>query len=163
MRSFGAIAVSFRVAQVHWADIAPQIGVAEQVLVRVLDESGCTLEIQLEVTEGWSGGWGRLFQCPTCRDPARVLSIASSTALCGRCLPRRTKHHAHKNSRAWRYEGVIGDRFIRAVIRRSNVKPATLRRLAQQGAAKTLARAATTADLANSLVHAINESGLLDR
>jgi hypothetical protein len=163
MRSFGAIAVSFRVAQVHWADIAPQIGVAEQVLVRVLDESGCTQEIQLEVTEGWSGGWGRLFQCPTCRDPARVLSIASSTALCGRCLPRRTKHHAHKNSRAWRDGGDMHDRLIRAVLRKPGAKPTALKRLAQEAAAKTLGRAAATTNLAGALARAINESGLLDQ
>lgn len=163
MGSFGAVAISFRVAQIDWAEVASQIGAAEQFVVHVVDTAGVEQELPLEVARKWCGGWSRQLRCPVCGDPARVLSLAGNTAGCGRCLPRSTKHHTHKNSRAWRDEGALVDRLLRTLLRKRGAAPAANARLARRAAARALARAATASELASSFTDAIDKAGLLNQ
>jgi len=163
MRSFGAVAISFRVGQIHWADVASQVGEAERFVVHVVDITGVEHEILLEAASKWCGGWSRQLRCPVCGNPARVLSLAGDTTGCGRCLPRSTKHHTHKNSRAWCDEGVLVDRVLRALLRKRGAVTATSTRLARRATTRTLARAAAASELASSFTDAIDSAGLLDQ
>ena len=163
MKSFGAIAISFRVGQIHWADIASQVGAAEQFGVQLIDAAGDEQEVQLEIAEKWSGGWSHQLRCPRCERPARVMAIANGKAACGRCRPRRTRHHSRKNSRWWRVTGKISDQVVRGLLQTHGLLQEPIARAARRCPVQALAFAKAVADQANSLVEAIDASGLLDQ
>jgi hypothetical protein len=162
MTRFGANAASLRVGEIRLEDIVHQVGEARQFVVHVLDRAGVALQIHLRITEKWGGSWQRQLQCPQCNRPARVLAVHEGSAVCGRCAPRRTAHHRHKNSRAWRHEGALADEVARAALRGTSSR-SRMRRLIGQLKERSLGGAEHARDDAMRLALAIDLSGLLHR
>jgi ribosomal protein S27AE len=128
----------------------------------VLDEAGVEGQVHLGFTEKWGGSWQRQLQCPRCSRPARVLAVHDGVAACGRCTPRQTAHHKHKNSRAWREEGSLADEIVRTVLRgASSAGSSSVKRLANRLKARSAARCAVAHEGATRLIRAVDLSGLI--
>jgi len=166
MTSFGAVATCVRVGEIRYEDVAQQVGGADLVTVRVLDHAGIERQVQLHFIEKWGGGgsWQRQLQCPRCSRPARVLAVHGGQAACGRCSPRRTAHHRHKNSRAWREEGSLADELARTVLRgNSSAGRSSMKRLADRLREGSTARSALVHEQAMRLIRTIDLAGLIQQ
>ncbi len=164
MTSFGAVATSFRIGEIRFEDVVRQVSDAEQVAVNVLDRRGLERQVHLRFTEKWGGSWQRLLECPLCRRPARVLAVHDDSAACGRCRPRATAHHRHKNALAWRQEGALADEISRTVLRGTSTRgSSSTKGLARRLKKRTLAQSTQVHDEALRLIRAVDLSGLLHR
>lgn len=162
MTTIGARAVSFRVGEIRLADVRPQLGEIGQFIVRVLDNVGIERQVHLRFTEKWGGSWQRQLECPRCGGPARVLAVHDGAAACGRCRSRRTGHHRHKNSRAWREEGSLADQITRAALRgTSSAGRSSTKRLVQRLKDRSIASSAVAHDSATRLIRAVDLAGLI--
>lgn len=162
MTSFGAVARSFRVAEIRLEEVVRQVGDAQQFIVRVLDHGGAERQFELDFTQKWSGVWCRQLRCPLCCRAARVLSVQGQSAVCGRCRPRRTAHHKYKNSSQWHAEGALADTFSRALLRgNSSRAPSSMKQLTEHLTERSTARTAAAIDSAARLIQAVDHSGML--
>lgn len=116
MSKFGAI--SPRVGVVRLDDVAGQVPSVDAFSVAALDVNGVPVTFELRFAQKWGGrGWQRQLACQVCGGPARVLEVRDGEAACGRCSPRTTEHHRHKNMASWRGENAIADQLVRGVLK----------------------------------------------
>lgn len=157
--TFGAVAISPRLGEIRLAEVASQVGDVEEFEVLVLDEMGCAQRLMVRLTAKWAAtSWQKALQCHVCSSPARVLRVLGGAALCGRCLPRPTEHHRHKNNTAWSTEGALADQIIRGALDTSLSRPTRSRqkRLARQLKRNTLSRASALMGQAEALLRAVD-------
>lgn len=158
---FGAVAISFRPGQVRLADVLAQVGVVDELTVRLVDLNGESREVHLRMTEKWSAtSWRPALECPQCQAPAAVLRVQGEQVLCARCRPAHTAHHLNKNCRTWRDEGAIADRLVRSVLLGKGISSNS--RLARQLEVRSLARIELVGEQALHLVRTIDRAGFIN-
>jgi len=158
MKSFEVTAVSLRVGQIRFDDIAPQIGNATSVEVVVVDLRGTVQHVPLTFTEKWATrGWDRIFRCSRCNAPARVLHVEDNAGLCSRCCPRLTFSQRHRNSRSWGRTDELLDKLTRSLLKASTrALDIRHRRIAVRVTKSALAQVAHVVDRAHVLASAVD-------
>jgi hypothetical protein len=155
----GALAVSFRRAEIRWTEVAPQVGDADTIDVLVLDTWGIPQHITARCAQKWaSNSWHREFACPACVHTARVLKVVNGIAVCRRCLPALSAHHRFKNCSNWTNEGAPTDEIIRSALKPKSTRRARRRRqrLAEQLKRNALSRAALVIEEAERLIKGVD-------
>lgn len=148
--------VAARVGEVRITDIAPEHRVAvDEIRVLVTTIGGVQFKQVVSFASKWQAtGWGRVFACPRCTSPARVLRHDTAHGLaCSRCLPRRTLRQRQHHTRWWReQDGELVDRLTRLARSRRVDENGELRRLAERLTCGTSARAAPVTELAHAAI-----------
>jgi hypothetical protein len=163
--TLGAVAFCFRPGEVRLSEVLSQIGDADDFIARVVNHGGMERDVQVGFTEKWaSRGWHRQLRCHGCSGPARILQQVGTAALCRRCRPELTAYHLHKRAGSWPFEGSLADEISRALLRGTSSKGVSskTKRLATQLKRNSFQRAASVLEVAESLVRAVDNAGVLE-
>jgi hypothetical protein len=157
----GAIAISPRPGQVRLLDVLPQVGDAEELVVRVVNLAGMEQAVQVRRTQRWGAtSWRPALQCARCHGAATVLHLEDERAVCGRCVRLRSVHHRLKNCRAWTEGHMTADAIVRLALRSRHPGPRSrqTQRLAGRLERETFAIAATAIELAGALTSRVDKA-----
>lgn len=134
-------AFSVRPGELRYADLGRVPVNVDNIDVTALDGDGVAVTGTVHFTLKWGAtGWQRLFACPLCKEPCRVLGIHVGVFSCQSCIPRRTRQQLHKNRSDWSADSGLVDRIVRTL---TKLRPTTgseqflkdnVRRLTQRAA-----------------------------